>query len=440
MTEHPSEADRREDQLAPAGSAGGTEWAVASAQAKQELAAPVDRAADHAHPEPADSDHHADHAHPEPADSGARATSDPTIRVTAIELFFDLIFAFTLTQLTVLLSPGNGTPTVNVLRVILIFGLLWWMYGGYAWLTNARPPVSTVERLLLILGMAGFLISGLAIPRGFSGDGVAIGLGYLLLVCVHTALYQRVNRNILRVAPFNLLSALLVVAARFTSGVADYLLWLAALAVQALAPLFVRVSGRFDIRPAHFAERHGALVIVAIGESVAAIGIGAGRSAVDANLVVAAAGLAMSAVLWWAYFGNCDDERGQHAMTAARREQRPNLALSAYFYAHIPVLLGIVFIAAGVREEIEHGGSADLAAALALGAGGAAFIGGTAAFRAALRSGPTATRLMGAAFALVTVPIGAAVSIEAQLVVLAAGLALMLALDRREASAQEVEA
>jgi low temperature requirement protein LtrA len=390
------------------------------------------------HPSDTDPD---DRARSEPGDSSTGEASDPTIRVTAIELFFDLIFAFTLTQLAVLLSPGNGAPGVSVLRVMLIFGLLWWMYAGYAWLTNARPPVSSIERLLLLLGMAGFLIAGLAIPRGFTGNGVALGLGYLLLVCVHTALYQRVNKNILRVAPFNLISALLVIGAGFTSGVADYLLWLAALGVQAVSPLIVRVGGRFDIRAAHFAERHGALVIVAIGESVAAIGIGAGRSVLDAGLVVAAtAGLAMSAVLWWAYFGNGDDERGQDAMSAAHREQRPNLALTAYFYAHIPMLLGIVFIAAGVREATEHGGSANLATALALGAGAAAFIAGTAAFRAALRTGPTARRLLGAAFALVTAPIGAIASIEAQLVVLAAGLAAMLVLDRREVPADTAEA
>jgi len=107
---------------------------------------------------------------------------------------------------------------VHVLRVLLIFGLLWWMYAGYAWLTNTRSPGRDPERLL-VLGMAGFQIAGLAIPAGFDGDGVALGAGYLVVVLVHSILYARVNKQILRIAPFNLASALLVGGAGFTDGV-----------------------------------------------------------------------------------------------------------------------------------------------------------------------------------------------------------------------------
>ena len=112
----------------------------------------------------------------------AEASDIPPIRVTTLELFFDLIFAFTLTQLAVVLEPGMTdlqTLGSRVVRVLLIFGLLWWMYAGYAWLTNTRSPVRNPERLLLVVGMAGFLIVGLAIPAGFGRDGVAFGLGYL---------------------------------------------------------------------------------------------------------------------------------------------------------------------------------------------------------------------------------------------------------------------
>ncbi len=377
----------------------------------------------------------------EPGAATSTAGTDSQLRVTAIELFFDLIFAFTLTQLTVVLTQGPAAPAIRVLRVLLIFGLLWWMYGGYAWLTNARPPVRAAERLLLVLGMAGFLIAGLAIPQGFGRDGAALGLGYLLVVCVHTALYQRVNRNILRIAPFNIISALLVVEAGFVTGVATYLLWLAALLLQAVSPLIVRVGGRFEIRSAHFAERHGALVIVAIGESVAAIGIGAAGLRVDVSLVVAAtAGLALSVALWWAYFGNGDDERAERSMRAAPADLRPGLALSGYFYAHMPMLLGIVFLAAGVRAATGHGGAAGIAGALALGAGAAGFIGGTAAFRMAMRTGRAGRRVAGAVFALLTVPIGALVSIEAQLAALTVGLAVMLVFDRRGTAEAENEA
>src|SRR4029077_20787760 len=226
---------------------------------------------------------------------------------TTLELFFDLIFAFTLTQLAVVLEPGMSdvqTLGNRVVRVLLIFGLLWWMYAGYGWLTNTRSPVRAPERLLLVVGMAGFLISGLAIPAGFGRDAIALGLGYLLVVLVHAVLYARVNKQILRIAPFNLASALLVIGAGFSDGILTYLLWGAALVIQALSPFVVRLGGRFEVGPEHFAERHGALIIVAIGQSVAAIGIGALRKPVTPQLVLAAVlGLAISVAFWWTYFG-----------------------------------------------------------------------------------------------------------------------------------------
>jgi low temperature requirement protein LtrA len=137
--------------------------------------------------------------------------------VTTLELFFDLVFAFTLTQLGTLLASGFTAAGAG--RVLLIFGLLWWMYEGYAWLTNARPPVHPAERLLLLVGMAGFLTIGLAIPDGFGGSSLALGLGYLAVVIVHAVLCYRVNQNIVRIAPFNVAAAAIAVgAALFLAG------------------------------------------------------------------------------------------------------------------------------------------------------------------------------------------------------------------------------
>ena len=368
-------------------------------------------------------------------------TTGPPLRVSTLELFFDLVFAFTLTQLSALLDD-NHLSASSIAQALLVFGVLWWMYGAYAWLTNTRTPDRTPERLLLLLGMAGFLVVGLAIRNGFghsrsASSGIFLGLGYLVVVCVHGGLYYRVNRNIVRVLPVNLASALLVLVAGLTSGVADYLLWTAALAVVVLSPLVVRVRGRFDIAPAHFAERHGALVIVALGESVAAVGIGAAARPLDAQIVLAAVlGLAVSAALWWVYFGGADDEHAAGAMAEAPRTRRPGLALSAYFYPHIPILLGVVGLAAGVKLTIGQAAQSHAAApALAIGAGVALFLAGQAWFRRALRLGTPWPRLAAALFALATAALGATVSIEAQLVVLLAGLVGLLSLDRRRAAA-----
>ena len=271
------------------------------------------------------------------------------LRVSTLELFFDLVFVFAITQLTGILS--HDVTVIDGVRVLLIFGALWWMYDGYVWLSNARTPTLATERLLMLTGMAGFLIVGLAIPHAFGRDGVALGIGYLILVVIHAVLYQRVNRNIARVAPFNLATALLIIGAGVVKGGAAYVLWAAALALLALSPLVVRVRGRFAIQPSHFAERHGALVIVVFGESVVDIGIGAEGHAVTVSLVLSAVlGLALVAALWWAYFGVGDDERAEQAMLAADPAARPALAFSGYFYPYIAMLLGVVALAAGVER------------------------------------------------------------------------------------------
>jgi low temperature requirement protein LtrA len=362
---------------------------------------------------------------------------DPPLRVSTLELFFDLVFAFTLTRLTALLA--RHLSATGVVQVVLIFGVLWWMYGAYAWLTNTRTPDRTPERLLLLLGMAGFLVAGMAIPGAFGarpgGSGVALGVGYLLVVLVHSALFYRVNRNIVRVTPVNIASALLVIVAGLTGAPAAYPLWAAALAVQVFSPLVVHPGGRFNIQPSHFVERHGALVIVALGESVAAVGIVAAQQVTFAVATTAVLGLALSAGLWWTYFGDGGDERAEQAMTAARPEARPGLALTGYFYAHIPMLLGVVVMATGMKLAIGHAGQPHPAAAIALGCGVALFLAGNAWFRQALRTGPVRFRVAGAVFALATTALGATVSVEAQFAVLLAGIVGMLGAEHYAARA-----
>jgi low temperature requirement protein LtrA len=387
--------------------------------------------------EPGDGEPHPSPPSPSPPDPSPPGAP---LRVSTLELFFDLVFAFTLTQLTALLA--GHLSLAGVAQVPLVFGVLWWMYGGYAWLTNARTPDRTVERLLLLAGMAGFLVVGLAIPRGFSHSGpsragLALGLGYLVVVLMHSILYYRVNRNIVRIAPFNIASALLVILAGVVGGPAAYPLWAAALAVQVLSPLVTRLAGRFEIQPAHFAERHGALIIVALGESVAAVGIGASRLAVSVQVVTAAVlGLALSAALWWIYFGGSDDERARRAMDAAEREQRPRLALSGYFYPYIPMLLGIVVLSAGLKLTIGSAAQAHPAReAFALGAGVALFLAGDAMFRRALVFGARELRRAWprcamTVFALATTALGTTVAIDAQLAALLAGMVAMLAAEQ----------
>ena len=367
------------------------------------------------------------------ADAPGEGDREEPLRVSTLELFFDLVFVFAITQLTSILA--RDLTVLGAVRVLLIFGVLWWMYGGYVWLSNARTPVRTPERLAMLVGMGGFLIVGLAIPHAFGRDGVAFGVGYLVVVGVHTWLYQRINRNIARVAPFNVLSALLIIGAGLAGGGAAYALWAAALAVQVLSPLVTRVRGRFAIRPDHFAERHGALLIIVFGESVADIGIGVGTAVqvITTSLVVSAAlGLALAAALWWSYFGVGDDDRAEQAMTEADPAARPGLALAAFFYAYIPLLLGIVAVAAGVKRAIGHAGSTlPYPACLALAGGVALYLAGDVAFRHALRIGVWRCRGAAAVAALAVSWVGVWLSVAAEIALLAAIVAAALVVEGR---------
>src|SRR5256885_4175103 len=161
------------------------------------------------------------------------------LRVSSLELFFDLGFVFTVTQLTSLLK-GNVSIEA-VIQVVLIFFVLFWMYGGYAWLTNQVPPTSTLPRLLLIAGMAAFLVCALSLPRAFLGSGVEFGISYLLVVLIHGAMYfGAYGRPALRFVPPNLVGALILIGAGFVGRPAAYALWLVPLGLQYIASALTR--------------------------------------------------------------------------------------------------------------------------------------------------------------------------------------------------------
>ena len=366
-------------------------------------------------------------------DSGPEPPGAEEQRVTALELFFDLVFVFTLTQLTGLLA--GDLSVLSAVRVTLIFIVLFWMYGGYAWLTNQVPPTLPIRRLLLVFGMAAFLVCALAIPRAFDGGGVAFGLGYLLVVLVHAGLYASVygRTMALWVGPFNVASALSVTLAGLLSGPAAYALWVVAILIQFITPYVNRSPARPNIRPAHFVERHGLLLIVALGESVVAIGIGVGHEPLTFELFGAVLlGLALAAALWWTYFA-AEEERAERALASvASLNERLLLAIRAYFFAYIPMLLGIIALAAGVKDsigDVVH--RLDPAPALTLGTGVALYLAGDVAFRRALRIHPVGYRAVAAVAALATIVLGIYTAAWVQLVALIAVLLGMLAPEAR---------
>lgn len=301
-------------------------------------------------------------------------------RVTTLELFFDLVFVFTLTQLSAFLAESLSWE--HLLQSFLIFIILFWMYGGYVWLTNSIPPVTPVRQLLLIAGMSAFLICALAIPNAFRTTGLAFGIGYLIVIIVHGFMYVRaVGWKVARFVPMNFLSAAAVIAAGFVQGPARYILWFLAIAVHVITS-FLGTGLRFELRVSHFAERHGLLLLVALGESI--IAIGAGGAVLDLPFILAALlGLALTAALWWIYFAR-DEEVARNVMLARSNADQLRQALGAYFYAFVPMLFGIILLATGIRSSIEHLASAlDTAHAFAFGGGVGLYLLGTIIFRRA---------------------------------------------------------
>lgn len=341
----------------------------------------------------------------------------PAGRVTAVEVFFDVVFVFTLTQLTRTLEADLSLAGTG--RILLMFGALWYMYGGYAWLTNHVPPRRGSQKLVLFGGMAGFFIAAVGIPHAFDGTGILFGVGYLVVICVHLLLFTQADvlEGVLRLAPYNVGGALLILVASFADGAAVYVLWVAGYLLMTVVPYlvprysWVGAARAFHVSAQHFVERHGLLVMIALGESVIAIGMGVDVAHVTAGTVaVIILALALPGAMWWTYF--TDYGAAEHALAGVDTEARSLLAIRAYYFAHIPVLLGIVCTAAGIHAAIAHpGGRAEWPVATALAGGVTLFLAGIAYFRRCMSIGGLASTRLAAAFAvLMTIPIGAMAS------------------------------
>ena len=240
-------------------------------------------------------------------------------RVSTLELFFDLVFVFTITQLTDRLV--HHLDWAGLAQVVVMLGVIWWMYGGYAWLTNAVAADRAGRRLLLLGGMAGYLVLALAIPDAFGSAGAAFGIAYVVIVAAHGALFTRASRegvlhSVITLAPYNGVSALLVLAGGIAGGGAQYALWAAAVAVQWITPRLIDDSG-FLIGAAHFVERHGLVVIVAIGGSRSSPSASAPRASTSNLALTAVAVLGLrSAPACGGHFGG-DDARADRPSAAA---------------------------------------------------------------------------------------------------------------------------
>jgi low temperature requirement protein LtrA len=306
------------------------------------------------------------------------AALDQEHRVTPRELFFDLVFVFAFTQVATLLA---GDPTfAGIGRSVLVLAALWWVWSAYAWLTNIVDPERELIGGALLIALISMFVAALVVPGVFADEGVIFGAAFLVVWVMHTALYTLAGRGnpdllgaVLRLAPWTLIAAILIFVAGWVDGLRTWL-WVAALMLGYGGGLLTGSSG-WRVYPSHFAERHGLVIIIALGEAFIAIGIGAtGTSLGPGEIIAAILGLLVATSFWLAYF-DFFSIRGERLLGDASGQERVALARDIYTFLHFPMIVGIVLFAFAMKIVLAHvGDELDSVAAFALCSGSALYL------------------------------------------------------------------
>ena len=291
-------------------------------------------------------------------------------RVTPIELFFDLVFVFSLTQVTALM---NHDLTVHgIVRGLLVLALLWWCWVGYAWLGNVVQADEGFGRVAMFGAMAAMFVLALTVPEAFHDlpgglDGpVVLAIAYLAVRMLHLGIFYMASaedpglrRQLFRFAPSVLGSTALLLVASQMEGVAQTWMWVAVLAVDYVGTILAGASGWRLYSASHFAERHGLIILIALGESIVAIGAGVASLPISWAIIAASIlGLTVAGALWWTYF-DVTSIVAERALRRAEGEERARIARDAYSYLHLPMMMGIVLAALGMKQVMEFVGGAE---------------------------------------------------------------------------------
>jgi low temperature requirement protein LtrA len=364
-------------------------------------------------------------------------------RVTPLELFFDLIFVLAITQCTALMADS---PTWGGLgRGLLVLAVLWWSWSGYAWLTSVVDPEEGIVRLAIFAAMAAFLVVSLCVPEAFGDLGLLFACAYAVVRIAHLLLFALASRGdpglAHSVATLTVSSAIgvgLLVGASFVDGALQGGLWALALLLDLGGPYLFGTEG-WRLVPGHFAERYGLIILIALGESIVAIGVGA-EGGVDAGVVVAAVlGMAVAAALWWLYFDVVARVAERRLSMAPEGRVRNELARDSYSYLHFPMVAGIILLAFGLKKTLGDTDDAlKLVPAVGLLGGTALYLLAHVAFRLRNLGTLNRQRLVCAALLLALLPAATTVPALASLGILAAVLAALVAYETvRFAEARE---
>ena len=307
-------------------------------------------------------------------------------RVMPLELFFDLVFVLAITQCTALMFHH---PTWDGLtQGLLVLGVLWWSWTGYAWLTSVVDPEEGAVRIVIFAAMAAFLIVAICVPEAFGSLALEFALAYGAVRAAHIALFVLASRDdaalrqsVTALAVSTAIGVGLLAGASLLDGLAQASLWALALLLDMGGPFLFGAEG-WKLVPGHFAERHGLIIIIALGESIVAIGVGASGHLTAGIAVAAVLGITLAAAMWWVYFDVVALVSARRLARAPEGRERNELARDSYSYIHFPMVAGIVLVALGLKKTLGHvSDPLDTVLAFALLGGVAFYLLGLVAFR-----------------------------------------------------------
>ncbi|MFI5028057.1 MAG: low temperature requirement protein A [Solirubrobacterales bacterium] len=335
-------------------------------------------------------------------------------QVTPLELFFDLVFVLAITQCTALMSHHQSWS--GLAQGLLVLGMLWWAWVGYAWLTSVIDPEEGAVRLVMFGAMAALLIVSICVPEAFGSLALTFALVYGVVRVAHIALFMlaspeddALRHSVLGLAASTTIAVGILAAASLFDGLAQGALWLTALVLDMGGPYLFGSAG-WKLSPAHFAERHGLIVIIALGESIVAIGVGASGTLSLGIGTVAVLGVALTAAMWWTYFDIVAIVSGRRLVDAEPGRIQNEMARDSYSYLHLMMVAGIVLAALGLKVTIGHfGGHLHAVQAFALLGGVALYLLGHVAFRYRHIRTINRQRLLIALLLLILVPVATAV-------------------------------
>jgi low temperature requirement protein LtrA len=361
-------------------------------------------------------------------------------QVTPLELFFDLVFVFGFTQVTGLLvdDPTWG----GLFRGMLVLAALWWAWGVYSWLTSATDVDEGGVRLVMLAAMVAMFGAALAVPGAFGDDAVLFGVAYLVVRLLHLALSAIVVRDdpsrrdaLVRFVPTAIGGPLLILLAGFLEGDARIAVWIVALAIDYLGPVVIGVGRGWRVAAEHFAERYGLIILIALGESIISIGVGAGLD-LDAGVLVAAGlGIVVVSALWWLYF-DVAAIFARRRLVQARGLEQHWLAFQAYSYLHLPMVAGVVLFAFGLETTLHDlGETLHAVPAVALCGGAALYLLAEVTFLVRTMGRVFRRRTVAAIVLLALIPAATAIPALASLALVSAVCSLLVAYEaigRRE--------